>query len=1081
MLSRRKNGFAGDGGDVDRNEDDDGKLCLDDLLPDTAQQQSYLSWLRKFQAEQTRLAGDVNSTALEGQQQHQPSRVRDPEFTHVCKVIYNAVIRSPSGGDVDADAGFRADDVSTERRVAEENLLATSAAGGAHGGRGISSSQSGSNPKFDDPIGYELGLHSPAVLSLRGAPTRWEDSSIPALIKMSSLMSSVPEDAKKLQSIGDAGLQVDEERSQVLSSDPLGIRPATFDLRNLETGRRKVLFDDGAVLSSSGANYKMSREGSVLPTDSNFSPLLFLSLVHPNASFDELTDALARLEKVADNHAMRLQQLVRDNFPLFVRCAEGIDWFSENIGCAKGGGDGQPSVGAAIPKLECLEALIQRIERHADDAFRPLLDNTTEVRRTKNALAILSRVGPILSVPNLMANHLEAGRVAEAVKAYRRVKLINDSCGVELLKSVREKAMEAASEARESLVKLLASSEASTNQLLGAVRDMKDLDELDGDELFEDGGRSSLFSPQGKGSERGSRVRNPALLCLEAQADHFAAYALKTVRGCDELLLQSVSSETSGPSISYNKNVEKGGEVPLQETLEYFDEDQGRSEEIFEKKFIGSFASLKISLYATRVACCQRASSLVMKWLPRLMRVSSIAHDIESQLQSSGRGKETDRTVTSVLEVQIADSISVLTDLVGRCSIGNDAFEAEKAAMVKDRNMTGERIKALESKRVECRVKGATAALGKVTYYTSPLPPGYNSKCANSLSNLSETIAACAVTARRFKGYDHFGFSHRSKNGRLDIAKATELEICAEFAVRFVVACEKRWCSNALDHCATICATVASSRGFLDVIAVTECVQKLGDELHRGFECGPEIEAGVLNCIETICENLSDVSKGSTVANNLKIVGECSKALQCEIDELVDVVGGLGSSISGGGALELREKCIACVQKLEKEIWGCYIDKLKGTFRDSLRTSLQVPGVGEDFDKSFPPKLANALMCIVRNRALVEDTLPPTLMIQSITGKSYVKLVMEAACSSLLVAATDIRLPERGEESWERAASQKAMQLSFLIDMLEKFVTPGEVESSRRTLKELHVKGVEQMIQEFREKGEFFTFCFDRI
>ncbi|GMH48731.1 hypothetical protein TrRE_jg8229, partial [Triparma retinervis] len=965
------------------------------------------------------------------------------------------------------------------RSLAVENLLATSVAGGADGGRGVSSSQRGNPniPKFDDPLGFELGLHSPAVLLLRDAPTIWKDSSIPAMIKMSSLMSSVPEDAKKLQSIGDAGMKLDEERSQILSCDPLGIRPDTFDLRSLETGRRKVFFDESADLSSSGADGRMSREGSVLPTDSNFSPLLFLSLVHPNASFDELTDALARLEKVADNHAMRLQQLVRDNFPLFVRCAEGIDWFSENIGCAKGAEDGQLSVGA-IPKLEGLEALVQRIERHADDAFRPLLDNTTEVRRTKNALTILSRVGPILSVPNLMANHLEAGRVAEAVKAYRRVKMIDDSCGVELLKSVRDKAMEAASEARESLVKLLVSSEVSTNQLLGAVRDMKDLDELDGEELFDEGGRSSLFSPQGKGNERGSRVRNPALLCLEAQADHFGACALEAVHRCDELLLQSVASETSGSSISDDKIFEKEGGISAQESLEYFNEDQGRSEEALEKKFVDSFASLETSLYATRVACSQKASSLVMKWLPRLMRVASIAHDIETQLQSSGRGQESDRSVTSILEEQVAVSISVLTDLVGRCSIGNDAFEEEKAGIGKERKMFGEQKLALESKSVECRVKGATAVLGKVAYYTSPLPPGYNSKCANSLSNLSETIAACAVTARGLRGYDHIGFTHRSNNGRLDIAKATELEICAELTVRFVVACEKRWCSNVLDQCATLCGTVASSRGVLDVMAISACVQKLGDELHRGFECGPEIEAGVLKCIETICKNLGDVSKGSVVANSLKVVGECSKALRCDIDELVDVVGGLGSSISGARATELGEKCMGCIEKVEKEIWGCYIDKLEEIFRESLRTSLQVTGAEEDLEASFPPKLANALMCLVGNRALVEDALPPNLMTQRTSGKSYLQLVMEAACSSLLAAATDIGLPEQGGEILEEVASQKAVQLGFLIEVLEKFVSPGEVESSRTTLKQLDVKGVEPRIQELREKGEYFVLCF---
>ena len=192
-----------------------------------------------------------------------------------------------------------------------------------------------------------------------------------------------------------------------------------------------------------------------MPTDPNFSPLLFLTLVHPEATFEELAQALTRLEGVADNHALRLQRLVRDNFPLFVRCAEGTDWFSDNIGervgevgaitttttAAANNGNESDDKNAA-EQLKTLESLVRDISRHSDDAFGPLLNNTLEVKRTKNALAILSRVGPILAVPNVMSSHLQGGRIAEAVSAYRKVRLINETCGVDLLKSARAKAME---------------------------------------------------------------------------------------------------------------------------------------------------------------------------------------------------------------------------------------------------------------------------------------------------------------------------------------------------------------------------------------------------------------------------------------------------------------------------------------------------------------------------------------------------------------------------------------------------------------------------------------------------------------
>ena len=86
---------------------------------------------------------------------------------------------------------------------------------------------------------------------------------------------------------------------------------------------------------------------------------------------------------------------------------------------------------------------------------------------------------------------------------------------------------------------------------------------------------------------------------------------------------------------------------------------------------------------------------------------------------------------------------------------------------------------------------------------------------------------------------------------------------------------------------------------------------------------------------------------------------------------------------------------------------------------------------------------------------------------------------MEAACSSLLAAAIDFALPPSEEDNWQGAACQKFVQLSFLVDILEKFVTDEEVKLARRTLKELCIDGMETPIKELREKGEYFTFCFE--
>jgi len=62
---------------------------------------------------------------------------------------------------------------------------------------------------------------------------------------------------------------------------------------------------------------------------------------------------------------------VRENFPLFVRCAEGIDAFNEKTGAQEGPG--------ANERIDRLETLAEKCAHQAKKSFKPLLDNASEV------------------------------------------------------------------------------------------------------------------------------------------------------------------------------------------------------------------------------------------------------------------------------------------------------------------------------------------------------------------------------------------------------------------------------------------------------------------------------------------------------------------------------------------------------------------------------------------------------------------------------------------------------------------------------------------------------------------------------
>jgi hypothetical protein len=551
---------------------------------------------------------------------------------------------------------------------------------------------SASAAEDDDPLGRELGLHAAAVLSLESAPSTWSESTAASLLPSKPGAPPQPgRDARREageRAERDRAGRSDEERARMLSRDPLGIRPEAFDLRSLEAGRQASRRKMSSAAPPAGGD-PGDDPGSVLPTDPNFSPLLFLSLVHPKASFPELTKALSRLQGVSDNHAARLQRLVRDNFPLFVRCAEGIDWFADNF-CE---GD-PPDPGGAGARLARLSELAARCEAEADGAFGPLLRNNAEVRRTKNALATLSRVGPILSVPNLMRSHLQAGRVAEAVKAYRRVRLINETCGVELLRSVREKAMEAAEEARASLAKVASSPTATTQQLLVAIRDMSDLDDLDGD-AADAAPAPAPFSPQpGALTPQKRRLKNHPLACLRAQAGHFAALAAEAAAQHEAALGDCAkrdrrwreeldSSRATAASVEGILGDEEsdgddgdGGGAPAPPASSPPAPEPAAP------------ASLKSSVHAARVAACQRAALLAAAWLPRLMRVASLAYEKQAQLYAVD-ANAVDVKVGDVLRDEVAGALTGAVKLVGRAALGLDGFEGEFRRLFPDSQGAG--------------------------------------------------------------------------------------------------------------------------------------------------------------------------------------------------------------------------------------------------------------------------------------------------------------------------------------------------------------------------------------------------------
>jgi hypothetical protein len=68
---------------------------------------------------------------------------------------------------------------------------------------------------------------------------------------------------------------------------------------------------------------------SIIPSDKAFSIPYFLSNVHCNTSFDELSTGLDHLSSYLQQQSVRRENLVRTHFGLFVQCADGLEWLRD--------------------------------------------------------------------------------------------------------------------------------------------------------------------------------------------------------------------------------------------------------------------------------------------------------------------------------------------------------------------------------------------------------------------------------------------------------------------------------------------------------------------------------------------------------------------------------------------------------------------------------------------------------------------------------------------------------------------------------------------------------------------------------
>mmetsp|Transcript_11874 Transcript_11874/g.28787 ORF Transcript_11874/g.28787 Transcript_11874/m.28787 type:complete len:705 (+) Transcript_11874:396-2510(+) len=663
-------------------------------------------------------------------------------------------------------------------------------------------------------------------------------------------------------------------------------------------------------------------------------------------------------------------------------------------------------------RIDELEAISESCSYQAKKSFRPLLDNTTQVRKVQSSIAVLQRVAPVLQAPVIMRQHLENRRYSEALKAYRRVLVVDESCKIDLLLRVRSQAEEGVREAQRELERRIAEEKMSVEELLDGVRNLGELLELDVPLISHEADKEEKDGVYKIGaSVVHIRAHSPALACLLLQAAHFANIVEKMIKEADEMTQRIFSGESL--AITRREGEDDEGD------------EADKSTSVVGAKGKSAGNQWKYDVLDARVFSTVKAVGMARSWLPRLLRVGQAAKEDEKRKAARigrrrGQPGETSLKAFEVILTHVAPALTRLMEHASFCALGSNTNRAGKEIVMTFGRDVNDSLRSL---------------------LKSPLPPTQSTKVGKELADLVEIIELHSGEANALR-----------PEGEETIVNLSPLEDCKTLGDAAVVTIEKRRCIYAFDVCARASSNRAAGSGKLDTEALLNCLRTLSQQLSRPEECAMEVEKGCQLVVRRCCEALAGFVRDRGDDARLAAVAECADAISDNIKEIVEE-----TRLLTPNAEAIEEVLMEDVVGLEHAMFEEYVDNL----RQNVAVSVKLGWMDvhsdprETASSAFPAYLSASLLAIVRCRAQVEQTLGEKVRMAD--GVQYQRLcmstvaegVVEGICSEIQQRRTHLKV---------RMADKLANELEFLSNTLKKFLgreTKGQLES---TLKMMNAK-----------------------